>query len=1051
MSEKDATSTDDPSSSKLFSLLVDRPVLTAMITLALLLVGTMSLLRLPLTFMGEGMSSSRINVFVPVSQARSPREIEDKIAKPGEELIRTISGIKSLRTSCSRSSVRYRIELDNDLDATLASAEVRDRLQRAMLEWPDGIDRYFTWREDGSSAPLQYFQILTPEFTSEWQNKAENIISQRLEAVDGVGRIDIFGVHSEAVRIWFDRDKLLAHRVDYRDLQSRLARDNFTEPAGEIKNDDQRILLRVESKFRTLIDIEEYPVRPGLKLKDLARVERDRRDSKDFSRYNGQFTFTGSIRCTSDANPVAVSARVRAETERLKDDPRLKGVDFRFLFDQGEFIKSSLGNLQQSIFKGGFLALLVLLLFLRNLRGTLAIGLAIPLTILIVADYLYFSGSSLNILTMTGMTLAVGMVVDNSVVVLENIRRLRLQGLPLRTACIQGAREVSLAVTMATLTTVVVFLPIIFMGSTGAIRAMCTSIGVPFSVALLGSLFIALLLLPSGIRQMGGMSASSQLHLPRVWSPVNALISLTQVSIRWALRHRYKILISLLLYGSLVSAKILPTPLPELDFETGDKNPFRSSDVSVRMTMPRGVDDEDVYREVQNYERIVNEHKEEWKVKSVSARYSRTSIRIDIELKDEVSSVETSKYDKLIEEGLPQRPGYIRTISDNGEGDAEETDQRNFVIRLRGRDSEHLAALGLKLQTTLENQTEVDICEVSSVSHNEEVVVNVNRDRLQELAVGPEVLFGTLSGGLQGREFGRFEQAGNDIRMITQFDDSEDASLAVLKETKVFSNRGSTQRVGDMADVNFTPTMGSITRVDGRTTVTVLGRRTKGIGPKEFTKMLGSVMAKFPLPRGYEWSEHSMSTETAAQITELLQAGVLSIVLVFLLMGILFESIVLPLSILVTIGISVLGGMWALKLFHGSIDPMAVIGLILLAGVVVNNGIVLLDCIERLRRDGKSREDAIQEGVKIRLLPIFMTASTTIVALLPMAIYGENTGQGVNYISLSITVSGGLALCTLLAAPAVTLAYTLVDDFRVWLRNAAASVTQSATTQDTPN
>jgi HAE1 family hydrophobic/amphiphilic exporter-1 len=141
--------------------------------------------------------------------------------------------------------------------------------------------------------------------------------------------------------------------------------------------------------------------------------------------------------------------------------------------------------------------------------------------------------------------------------------------------------------------------------------------------------------------------------------------------------------------------------------------------------------------------------------------------------------------------------------------------------------------------------------------------------------------------------------------------------------------------------------------------------------------------------------------------------------------------------------------MWALKLFHGSIDPMAVIGLILLAGVVVNNGIVLLDCIERLRRDGKSREDAIQEGVKIRLRPIFMTASTTIVGLLPMAVYGENTGQGVNYISLSITVSGGLALCTLLAAPAVTLAYTLVDDFRVWLRNAAASVTQSATTQDT--
>jgi len=266
----------------------------------------------------------------------------------------------------------------------------------------------------------------------------------------------------------------------------------------------------------------------------------------------------------------------------------------------------------------------------------------------------------------------------------------------------------------------------------------------------------------------------------------------------------------------------------------------------------------------------------------------------------------------------------------------------------------------------------------------------------------------------------------------------------------VFSSRGNTQRLGDMAKISFKPMMDSVNRVDGRTTVTLLGRRTTGVGPNQLTEMLKSEMAKFPMPRGYSWSEHSMSRETAAQITELIQAGLLSIVLVFLLMGILFESVVLPLSILVTIWVAVFGGMWALKFFHGSIDPMAITGLILLAGVVVNNGIVLLDCIERLRRSGMSRDEAIQEGVKIRLFPILMTAMTTIVGLLPMVIYGENTGQGVNYVSLSITVSGGLALCTLVAAPAVTLAYSLMDDLRGWLVNAAASVGQVSTGPEMP-
>ncbi len=1015
-------------------MLVDRPVLTLMITVAMLLVGAMSLFRLPLTFMGEGMASSNINIFVPVGRARSPQETEDKVARPAEELFRTIAGLRTVTSTSSSTGVRFRLELSNDLDPVLASAEIRDRLQRAMLEFPEGVDRFFTWREDGASAPLHYFQILTPRMDAEWQDKVENVIAPRLEAVDGVGRVDIFGLRSETVRIWFDKDKLFAHRVNYQQLLRRLTQDNYTEPAGELESSTDRVLLRIDSKFRSLADIENFPIRSDLRIKDVARVERDRKDSTTLSRYNQRFTFTGSIRATSGVNPVEASARVRATAEELKNDPRLEGIDFRYLFDQGEFIKSSLDNLLQAAFKGGALALLILFLFLRNIRATIAIGLAIPLTLLLVSDYLYFSGDSLNILTMTGMTLAVGMVVDNSVVVLENIRRLRHDGLELRTACVQGAQEVALAVTMATMTTVVVFVPIIFMGSNGRIRAMFSSLGVPLSVALIGSLFIALLLLPSGVRRLGGVSAASEVRW-KVWSPINALVRANLSTLVIVLKHRYKILFACVAYIVLVGSDVLPGPLPSLDFESGDKNPFRASDVRVRMEMPRGLSDEDVETEVMLFEKTLLSHKKEWKIKSISARYGRTSIQLDVQLEDEVKSGEYAEYGKKIRKGLPRRPGVKTVVGNSGAGGAEEQDLRNFVLRVRGRDSEHLADLGLELRKVLKARPEVEMVEVSSVRNNEEVIVNVDRDRLQELEVGPEILFGTLAGGLQGRELTRFEEGGREIRLISQFDDKEDPTLTDLRETRVFSNRGNFQRLDDMTDVGFRKTLGSIYRRDGRTTITVLGRRAEGVSPNEFSQILSSVMSKFPMPRGYTWAEDSMSQQTAAQIAELIQAGLLSIVLVFLLMAILFESVVLPCSILITIAVAIFGGTWTLKFFHGAIDPMAITGLILLAGVVVNNGIVLLDCIERLRRSGVGRTEAIREGIRIRLRPIVMTAATTVVGLLPMAIWGENTGQGVNYVSLSITVSGGLALCTLLTAVTVSIAYTWLDDLSNWLNS----------------
>ncbi len=1019
---------------RIFGLLVDRPVLTLMVTLAILSVGAMALLSLPLRLFPSALVSSRINIWVPIAQAQTPPEVEEKVVKPTEELLQTIPGLREIRSFSDSSSARFWIQLDDGLDPTLASAEVRDRLQRAKRSWPEGTDRYYTWREDATEVPLAFFQMLTPERNRDWDHKIVKIVQPRLEAVEGVGRVDIWGHLEETIRVWFDREKLIAHRVDYRDLINRLASDNFTEPVGELQSTDERLLLRVDSKFRSLEEIGSYPVRTGLLLRDIARVERVPSVSNSLSRYNQSFCYSGAIRATAGANPVATSRRVRETAARLAAEPELQGLDFRYMLDQGALIEDSLRTLLKSLAQGGALALLVLFLFLRNLRATLGIAIAIPFTLLIVCGWLFFSGDTLNILTMAGMTLAVGMVVDNSVVVMENIRRLREEGVPLREACVEGAHEVGLAVTVATLTTVVVFLPMVFMSSETATRVMFGAVGIPLSVALLGSLFVALLLLPSMVRNLS-RRAPKQLAAGAVWSPWTWLYGFNRLLLRLCLRHRYWLLLGVVVYVVLLGARVLPAPVPSLDLDNRGSGLFRRGDITVNLDMPRGMTLGDVVREVRSYEQHILAHKADWQVENISVRLGRTYARFDIQIPTEIRLRDVPALANKIRKEWPRRPGVkmvLHNVGGEQDSSASEKNARNFVVLLRGPDSQHLMELAIKVQQRLLRLPEIEELEISMAENNKEVVVEIDPDRMQELGVLPEVLLGTISAGLQGREISRFEEKGRELRLIAEFDAEHNPTLNDLKNTRVWSSRQSVQSIDDMARVRFRKALGSIARRDGKTTVTLVGRRSVDVGPRAFSKILHGNMRRFPMSDGYSWQEDSASRETERQMEELRDAGTLSVILIFLLMAILFESIILPGSILVTIVIASLGALWSLKLFYGAIDPMAITGLILLSGVVVNNGIVLLDCIQRFRHSGLDRQEAIFAGMRVRLRPIFMTAATTIVGLMPMAVFGEETGGGISYVSMSIAVAGGLFLCTIFTAPAVALVYTYLDDLSRW-------------------
>ena len=1037
----------------LVGLFVDRPVLTLMVTIAILAIGTLAVTRMPLQLSPDGLSADSVNLYIPIRRDMPPREVEERIARPLEAQLRTIPGIKRISCECSRNRVFARIELENGMDMTLASAEIRDRTQRARLEWPAEVDQYFSWREDMSGAPLAFVRIRTPDRNADWDFKIDQIVRPKLEAVDGVGRADVWGLLDETLRIWFDRDKLIEHRLDYGEIVRRLSTDNFAKPIGEIDNGNDRYMVRVDAKFQSREEIERWPIRPGLTIGDVARVIDVPSVRDNVSKFEGKYTYTAIVRLAAGVNPVDASNNLRAATERIEQEPELAGIGFTYLFDQGAMIQTSLQTLLKTSFQGGLLAILVLWLFLRNVRLTLVVALAIPLALVMAIGWMYFTGASFNIVSMAGLTLAVGMVVDNSVVVLENIRRRRAEGAELRTACVYGTREMILPVTMATLTTVVVIAPLLFMSSDRNARAIFGALGVPLSVALLGSLLVGLLLLPSAARRVGlGVVPLTTDAAPLArYSPVRGLLAFNRFLLRPVLGRFWKR--SLVAVAALALLMTTGIAWSGLSLDSGGGGPMSRGDVTINLEVPRGMTLNDVADEVQGYESHLDALRKELKIETVASRFSRTSIRFDIGIDPSVARSEYKTISNQLKKNWPPRPGVKLTLRDSGgsmgQGSAtDDKDNTRFVLRLWGPDSEFLVATALEVRDRLAHLPQVIRAELDQGEGGEEVVLKVDRDRLSDLQVRPENVERTMSAGLRGIELTRFEEADREVRLISQYDADENPTLWDLKETRIYAGAAGFRRVDDLVDISFQRSLREINRIDGKTQVSIVGDRVDSVTSQAMSSVLRDVMESTTLPRGYSWSEASPNRDLEAELEEMADAGLLSIVLILLLMGILFESIVLPASIIVTVPFSIFGAFWSLRLVHGSIDVMTFIGVVLLAGVVVNNGIVLLDCIERLRREGLERKAAILEGTRIRLRPILMTASTTVAGLLPMALFGEGGDSGISYVGMSIAVAGGLAFSTVLTAFAVPLAYVFFDDVSNWGRGILGAVLQRGVARD---
>ncbi len=1017
--------------------LVTRPILILMITLTILVVGGIALFKLPIQAFPNGFAGSRINLWIPVRE-QNPKEVEEKIYAPLEGQLLTIPGIESVRGWCSSRGVRVFIELNPGLDPRLAVAEVRDRIQRARPSWPSDIDRWWSWRESSTTIPLMFFGIGLPDTKQKTFDAIDNVLRPKLEAIDGVGEVTFFGQVVQSVRILFDRQKVQQHRLNLFELIQKLRGDNLRIPIGTVPEGESRFVVTADLRYGSIKSIEDIPIGQSLKLRDIAEIKKVRSLSNSISRVNGKIAIHGLMRKTSDANAVDTAERIRETFDHLvKTDPRLKGLVPIWFFDQGLFIQESIDNLVGSAFLGGILAFFVLLMFLRRLKMTLAITLSLPLSLLVASSVLFFRGETFNMISMASLTIALGMLVDNSIVVLENIYRLRQKGFSWTRACQQGVSEVSTAVFLATLTSIVVFLPMFFMGDSQGSRVLLSAFGIPLSTALLASLFVALILLPAATRVLHrrDKTAENQDQNPGLFARLSLLPFLTRIQSRilaFCLGHRVLASIAAtLLLGVFIT-------MMKLNARTDVTSGGNRGQISVNWELPRGYTLAEADQVCLRLEKILLDHKKEWDLKYVTARVNRKTSQLNLTFKKGTNSKQVETITEKIKKELPEIPGIETTVSSQvaGRGEQAREGDHGFMIRLDGRDSDYLQAWSKKIKKALLASGLASDVDLGQSEGQDEVLMRIDRRRMQELGVESQILNWIVGAGLRGQEVSRIQRPdGSELRLIAEYDDSADLELKDLKAMRIFARGRGSPRLSQLAKFELSKGYGSIVRENGRLSLRIAGSRPKDVSWDQFQRGLFFLMKTWPTPRGYSWSIGGQAHKQGAQMAEMLSALLLGLLLVFLVMGVLFESVILPFAIYSTLPLALLGGLAFFYTLGGMLDVPAYLGLIVLVGVLVNNGIVLLDHIIRLQSQGKDRHSAILEGTRDRLRPILMTAGTTIVGLIPMIFQEQGSSQGFSYQGLASVVALGLFLGTLLTPTIVPLAYTILDDAWSFVKN----------------
>ena len=1017
---------------------IRRPVTVTMILLAVLVVGFISYYRIKMDLLPSGLDFPYMGVWVPYSDA-NPKEIEEQIVRPMEGELKTVKNVKKLYSYSSSRGCWFEMELAQGTNIDLAYGQVADRIERARPLLPADQEHIYIFRYREDDEPIIYIGISYDESVDDPYYASDKYIKQAIEGIKGVANVELFGMREKYVQIIVDTDKVRTYRVNLPQLMSTLLKDNFAMSNGYVYMGKKKYLLRTKSRFSTLEDIKKIEIGNGVRLENIADVVYDfDEEQRTIMRVDGKIAAGLVAYKESAANTVDVCRRISEKLEeQFRDRPELKGVDYFIFWDQGRLIIESIDNVKTTMMWGGIFAFFVLLLFLRKMRITTMLTLTIPLSLLISVMLIYALGWTLNSVTMMGLMISIGLVVDNSIVITENIYRFNGLGYEKKRAAVLGASEVGLAIVLATLTTIVVFVPLMVMTGNSIMSFYMMRIGVPVIFAILGSLFIALILTPLG-------STKTIPKQVEIIQPTHSrLTQWYQGMMVKILKHRADALIVILL---LISSMFIPMGMMKRSdvTEGGPRDAkvicnfppdynLQKADQTLNYIANKIMEKKDVY----HIHHICTRSRELWGMVEVYLEPDKDTQWYEVLYRKVANFFGITSYRRMsreeltedIKKNLPVIPDVrLRTTwRQEGEGTNSTT---TYVIT--GYDIGVLEELASQLERQLKWVEGVLTVETGSETGHNEIHISANREKAYLIGTNPGYLGQLVRFTLGRRKISNFQTPEKEIGIFVKSRPDQRQSVAQLKNMFIKTDSGAETNLAAIAGLSYHKSLGRIRRENGKASLEIK-IYTSGQDMKEMNPRLEKVFKNFKFPTGYSYDKGRRSQRFAEQDEDLKTALFFSIILVLLLMGVLFESFILPFSVIVAIPAAFVGSFWLLLITGTTFELMAGIGLVVLVGVVVNNAIVLIDLINQYRKSGMQREQAILVAGMHRFRPILMTALTTIFGLLPMAI--GNTGLiGIPYSPMGITLIGGLISSTFLTLFAVPIFYTYFDDYRKFLK-----------------
>lgn len=993
---------------------IKRSVTTTLIIVTMVVAGIMGMMS---------MSSQLLPDFdIPVAMVNivwvgaSPEDIDKLITSEVEESIKGIDGIKSVKGYSNQNASTVVVNLKYGTDVDEKVREIQTKINNIKNDLPKDIRDPVISKIDINASPIVIYNIFGSDLV-ELYRVAKDTIKPSLEKVTGVAQVNISGGLEEEIRVEVDPTKLATYSLNIMTVKNILAASNINVPLGSLKEGDKEFVVKVRGEIETVEEVKNIVISNNdgktVRLSDIADIKFSIKDIESYARQNGRDSVRIEIVKSKDGNTVEITKEIKEIMKNTKEKLP-SNLEFVLAQDNSVSIEQSIGTVANNAVTGIILAAIVLLVFLKNMRATLIVSLAIPISVVFTFALLYLKGITLNIISLMGLALGVGMLVDNSIVVIDNIyRRINELKEDKFTAAANGASEMAIPIITSTATTVAVFLPIVM--KNGMAKEIFHDMSYSITFALISSLIIALIFVPMAASKFLDPKTAVTKESRFFEKVKDMYVKLLDKALKYK-KRTLAIAIVLFIISVVVSVFTLKTEfMPQMD----------SGEYSISGTLAKGLDVNKANRIAEEIEKIIKEDKY-----TVDYSVSVSAENVTVNTKISEKSKRKESIDDIISEvrnKLQNIPDIKLIVSNAGGGPGGGGSSGSIALKLYGND---LAVLKTFSEQVLEQvKKEKGIVDVKSSYEggNPELILEIDREKAQYYGLRVSDIATFISYQIKGTDAFTIKSSGNDIDVTVRLAEDNRNSIEKILDLELNTPTGIV-KLREVASLSIEEGASTIEKEDGQNIVTISGNP-DGIDLATATNKMKASVNSLKIPNGISYNFGGNQEQFQDVMKDLLFGLTIAVFLIYFILAAQFESYTLPMIIMGSVPLSVIGVLTGLMVTNVKFNIMVMVGIIMLAGIVVNNAIVLLDYVNVLREKGKGIDEAIRIAGRTRLRPIIMTTATTVFGMLPL---GFGIGQGTEYYQgMAIAVIFGLTFSTLLTLVLIPVLYSMEESIRV--------------------